>query len=89
MKKQELIYLIQLLEKYCAEADSSEAQELIHKIKASEMKNKAGRKPLYSADIQRMILRLRDEGKSIRKIAELTGCSSGYIHKTIHRKGVT
>ena len=45
--------------------------------------NVGGRKPIADAKVQH-ILRLRQEGNSIRKIAELTGISTATIHKTIH-----
>jgi DNA invertase Pin-like site-specific DNA recombinase len=45
--------------------------------------NVGGRKPISEAKVA-YILRLRGEGSSIRKIAELTGISTATIHKTIH-----
>jgi len=45
--------------------------------------NVGGRKPIGEAKVQH-ILRLRQEGSSIRKIAELTGISTATLHKTIH-----
>lgn len=45
--------------------------------------NVGGRKPIAEAKVAH-ILRLRQEGNSIRKIAELTGISTATIHKTIH-----
>ncbi|MGN0399400.1 MAG: helix-turn-helix domain-containing protein [Blautia sp.] len=44
----------------------------------------AGRKGKYPEETKRKILELRKEGSSIRKIAEETGCSTGYVQKLIN-----
>ena len=84
MKKKDLISLLDLLKQYYAETGFTEAQSLIRNIQSMAGTGTAGRKPLYSAEIRRMILRLHEEGGSIRRIADLTGCSVGYVHKIIH-----
>lgn len=89
MKKQELMTLLSLLKQYHAETGDSQAHTLIQNIESTVTAAAAGRKPIYSEDIRRMILRLHDEGGSIRRIAGLTGCSVGYVHKIIHDSSQT
>ncbi len=48
----------------------------------------AGRRHAFSPDHDEEILRLRQEGLTIRKIAEATDCSVGYVHKLIHEHNV-
>lgn len=82
MKKYDLELLDRLLRQYHKETGSPEAQAMIQII-LSPCRT-AGRKPVYSEDIRRMIVNMHREGSSIRQISALTGCSVGFIHKTIH-----
>lgn len=51
----------------------------------------AGRKKKYSKETDRKIVEGYKKGKTIRKIASETGCSTGYVQKLIyehkHKKG--
>lgn len=86
MKKSELEKLKQLLEKYSEVSNSAEAGKLLEQLRsASPQKKIAGRKRKYSDETIKAICALYLSGTSIRRIAEITGCSVGYVHS--HLKG--
>lgn len=92
MKKKDLQSLLALLKEYHSEVGGYETLALIENIQNTRKVTAAGRKPVYSEDVRQLIMRLHDEGSSIRRIAGLTGCSVGYVHKIIHdiqKKGGT
>lgn len=95
MKKSDLAELCILLEMYGRTyGETAEAKELLSEMKrlyeeaggTGEIRNSrgAGRKKKYLEETKRKILELRKEGNSIRKIAEETGCSTGYVQKLIN-----
>jgi len=95
MKKSDLAELYILLELYGRTyGKMAEAEELLTEMKrlyeeargTGEIGNSrgAGRKEKYPEETKRKILELRKEGNSIRKIAEETGCSTGYVQKLIN-----
>lgn len=47
----------------------------------------AGRKPRDISGEKENILKLRNDGMTIREIAAATGLSVGYVHKLIHEHG--
>jgi len=86
MKTSELEKLKQLLEKYSDELSSPEAAKLLGQLRnTSPPKKNAGRKRKYSDETIKAICALYLSGTSIRRIAEITGCSVGYVHS--HLKG--
>lgn len=73
-----------LLEQYRNETGSREAGKLIRLLDDSlAVPAKAGRKPKYTEETVRVIKHLRAEGKTVRSIAAVTGCSTGYVQKII------
>ena len=95
MKKSDLAELYVLLEMYGRTYGKKEqVKELYEETKrlyeeargTGEIGNSrgAGRKEKYPEETKRKILELRKEGNSIRKIAEETGCSTGYVQKLIN-----
>lgn len=91
----ELYTLMELYEKTYGQAGitAAELKETVRK-KCEErgvtgnIKNerKAGRKKKYSKETDRKILEGHKSGKSIRKIAAETGCSTGYVQKLIYEQ---
>lgn len=82
MKASDKAKLISLLEIYRKESDSGEAATLVRKLKQMKKSN-AGRKPKYSDETIYMVFQYRENGASIRKISEMTGCSVGYVQKLL------
>ncbi|MBR3243427.1 MAG: hypothetical protein IKF90_12145 [Parasporobacterium sp.] len=82
MKTREKIRLRILLEQYLNETGSKEAGKLIQILDGTLIiPAKAGRKPKYSDETVRVIKNLRANGETIRSIAAVTGCSTGYVQK--------
>ena len=89
----ELYTLMELYEKTYGQAGIT-AAELKENIRkkceergvAGNIKNarNAGRKKKYSKETNRKIAEGYKSGKSIRKIASETGCSTGYVQKLIY-----
>lgn len=89
----ELYTLMELYEKTYGQAGIT-AAELKENIRkkceergvAGNIKNarNAGRKKKYSKETDRKITEGYKSGKSIRKIASETGCSTGYVQKLIY-----
>lgn len=80
MKQRELESLKRLLKIYCRDHPSREAEKLLdHLTGSSPQPKKAGRKPKYSEETLKTIKALRKSGASLREIAEITGCSVGYV----------
>ena len=91
MKRQDMEELFQLLEVYERTYGGSVVSEIIKELCAryrgvtgeniSEKRNPrgAGRKSQYTEEEKERIRELRDRGMSIRRIAEGTGCSVGYV----------
>ena len=81
MKQREQKSLERLLKIYCRDYPSREAEKLLERLTGSSKppKKKAGRKPKYSEETLKTIRVLRKSGASIREIAEVTGCSIGYV----------
>lgn len=91
MKRQDMEELFQLLEVYKRTYGGREVTEMLQEVSAryraekgeriSQKKNPrgAGRKQRYGEEEKRRIRGLRDDGMTIRRIAERTGCSVGYV----------
>lgn len=61
----------------------NENEELKDKIECSKVKNKGGRKKIFTEQQIKEIKNQNKEGKSIRKLAKLFHCSIGTIHNVI------
>ena len=74
--------------KYLLDSSKEKIEKLKKKIHELEQKNKnprgAGRKSLFSDEKKLAILKDRENGLTINKLAEKYNCSSGTIHKLIH-----
>lgn len=91
MKRQDLEELHQLLSLYGRSYGSKEAEKLLEEVAGCysnsygedilEKRNprNAGRKRQYTEADKRQIRELRKEGLTLRKIANKTGCSVGYV----------
>ena len=96
MKRQDMEELFQLLEVYERTYGGSVVSEIIKELCAryrgatgeniSEKRNPrgAGRKSRYTEEEKERIRELRDRGMSIRRIAEGTGCSVGYVQGVLN-----
>lgn len=97
MNRQDLLELYQLVEMYtrCYNVDLS---GLLEEIKEKYRKNtdgedickssnprRAGRKRIYSEDTDKVILELRANGISMRRIAETLQCSLGHVQDVLNR----
>lgn len=83
MKNSDRKELLRLLKLYIKDYESEEARQLISSIQDNFTPSKAGRKPKYGEETKQIIFNLHKSGYSIRKISTITGCSAGYIQKTI------
>ena len=83
MKTSDLNRLIRLLKLYRKETSSREADSLLKTMENITSSSKAGRKPKYTEETKKMILRLRHQNLSVRKIASAAGCSVGYAHQVL------
>lgn len=103
MKRQDMEELYQLLEVYERTYGGRKVTEMLQEVSAKYREEKgegisqkrnprgAGRKQRYAEDEKRRIRELRDGGMSIRRIAEGTGCSVGYVQGVLSdplRRGV-
>lgn len=103
MKRQDMEELFQLLEMYERTYGGRKVTEMLQEVSAryrvekgegiSQKRNPrgAGRKQRYGEDEKRRIKGLREAGMSIRRIAEGTGCSVGYVQgvlSDLSRRGV-
>ena len=91
MKRQDMEELYQLLEVYERTYGGRKVREMLQEVSARYREEKggsvsqkrnprgAGRKQRYAEDEKRRVRELRDGGMSIRRIAEETGCSVGYV----------
>lgn len=57
-----------------------------NEYQAIEVQNQrnAGRDPIFTDEDHAEILRLHEQGESMRAIAEKVGCSKSYVHKIIN-----
>ena len=97
MKEHELLELYQLLREYyyCYDRSIDAAAVLaeIEDIFADQTNGKdvtklgnprrAGRKKTYSEETNNKILELRNEGKTVREVAALVGCSIKHVEDVI------
>lgn len=103
MKGQDMEELYQLLEEYERTYGGRNVSEMLEEVSARYRKEKgeniaqkrnprgAGRKQRYTEEKKRRIKELREVGMSIRRIAEGTGCSVGYVQgvlSDLSRRGV-
>lgn len=91
MKRQDMEELYQLLEVYERTYGGREVTEMLQEVTARYREEKggniaqkrnprgAGRKQRYAEEEKQRIRELRDSGMTIRRIAERTGCSVGYV----------
>lgn len=91
MRRQDMEELYQLLEMYERTYGGRKAAEMSQEVSARYREEKgesisgkrnprgAGRKKQYTEEERQRISVLRDGGMSIRRIAEETGCSVGYV----------
>lgn len=91
MKRQDLEELYILLEVYERTYGGRNAGEMKEELSARYREGKggdisgkrnprrAGRKRQYAEEERKQIRELRDKGMTMRKIAEETGCSVGYV----------
>ena len=98
MSKQDMIELYQLLRLYSntyhVKKDTAELLENVYQryekvygedIREAHNPRNAGRKKQYSDEIDQRILDLRKEKYTLRKIAEIEGCSLGRVQKVLNR----
>lgn len=91
MKRQDLEELHQLLSMYKRTYESKEVMDLLEEVeqrysnsykedicKRRNPRN-AGRKRQYTEADKNQIHKLREEGLTLRRISEKTGCSVGYV----------
>lgn len=103
MKRQDMEELYQLLEVYERTYGGRNVTEMLQEVSARYREEKgesisqkrnprgAGRKQRYTEEEKQRIRELRDGGMSIRRIAEGTGCSAGYVQGVLSdplRRGV-
>lgn len=92
MKRQDLEELYILLEVYERTYGGRNVREMKEEVSAKYREKKgggniwekrnprgAGRKRQYTEEERKRIRELRDEGMAVRRIAEETGCSVGYV----------
>lgn len=97
MNRQDLLELYQLVEMYtrCYSVDLKELLEGINEkyrkntggedICSSSNPRRAGRKRIYSEDTDKVILELRNNGITLRRIAETLQCSTGHVQDVLKR----
>lgn len=97
MNRQDLLELYQLAEMY-TRCYGLELRELLEGISEKYRKNTsgedicssrnprcAGRKRIYSEEMDRTILELRNSGMTLRGIAETLQCSIGHVQDVLKR----